>query len=713
MPLPEPSPVRRPPSLDSLNDDVLNIIVEFLDELDEDDPFGYEPLETKQNLSLISRRFRVVCVNHLFRTILWTQQPDTGTWRMIPQTLFPHFRKFCLRFHQDFSKHKSMLTRELTSIFSQSPRIRHFECEARRSSEDQPLEPWAGLATSLARLPELHVVEFHGFRWTLPAEVPSSIALPRSITQFSSSRPNRPPGDLVSSQPYSVWRGLPRDAVLDKGEALSLAQILIASSTTLQVLTLPGEKSAFAALSQTSWPRLRELTFLGFPPAFDAGPLFSLFQRRQRETALPSLEKLEIRLARPILKRWLILPPQIEPDIHPQAVNQDTELVASATLSDISTVLIPDPLQDSILIVTQHKALSHSNKNDRRTPLPTVNLNPIVDFLKDVARGTINCLCGRWLTNLRDMDAEIAAVSGERTHAESDKEVVMPTEDNTVEDRAADEVNTTSVESTVMTRTPDVLDTASFFSSSSSSCNDGPLLPNLQSLYISNPAVDDGFWDELSSGHRLEELILVGHPHLTYHSGRMDDELYLMEHADLSSLPSSDLQVILQKIRVTDLTVLQIGFRSGPDDSPLTRFIAAACPNIHTLHIHRYSEVTELPGQSNLALSIDGLRSLCSPLAAMQTLRILNLDVVFIDTSLVEEPDRPTTPDRRASNQARTERAKLILALIPQLDNVGFSTIRRPRLVFFWQKYYIDTSANSGIREVDEGECQTDHRILE
>ncbi|KAJ7598313.1 hypothetical protein C8J56DRAFT_164279 [Mycena floridula] len=63
-----------------------------------------------------------------------------------------------------------MLTREVNSIFNHSLRIRHFECEARHSLENQPLAPWAGLATSHVRLSELRVVEFHGFRWTLPSK---------------------------------------------------------------------------------------------------------------------------------------------------------------------------------------------------------------------------------------------------------------------------------------------------------------------------------------------------------------------------------------------------------------------------------------------------------------------------------------------------------------------------------------------------------------
>ncbi|KAJ7598334.1 hypothetical protein C8J56DRAFT_164840 [Mycena floridula] len=65
---------------------------------------------------------------------------------------------------------QSILARELISIFSHSLRIRHFECEARHSLEDQPLAPWAGLAASHIRLPEHRLVELHGFRWTLPAK---------------------------------------------------------------------------------------------------------------------------------------------------------------------------------------------------------------------------------------------------------------------------------------------------------------------------------------------------------------------------------------------------------------------------------------------------------------------------------------------------------------------------------------------------------------
>ena len=493
---------------------------------------------------------------------------------------------------------------------------------------DSATDPWPELISALSKFPSLSTLEFVGFHWSTDEHGTSVIDMPSNLLEFNYVRSHKYESGNVTCQ--RTWCGLPRDAYQNLVEANSLALLARTNCRTLTKLTLPGEMSRFDVLALVDWPSLTELTVQGFPPAYDFAPLICWLQ----PSALPSLQKLRIRLGCGIEETFVIFPPDymlpnrnssIEQglDLHepsgatPDDPIQDLDVpvdqpepstflsVTSATPGNIS-----DGGKDGSQRVAKENFLDTPSTDTKRPDLPKEPDNATESSPKDpqgevssvsvVTQAESHTLSDATTDTTsphnhepgesgnatesapRDLKGAASSNTTESVNLATDRPEPPGESDNTKESASQGEASSNAA---VSTATPDAHKPL-----------EGPApltLPSLRSLYVSNPSPDDLFWECIPSA--LDELALLGHPHWSHH-GLMYD-VRLSKEAGMSSITSGELLSILKKITVRSLTTLRISFWEGllDDDLALIDFVVSSYPSLHRLDIHRYTDLGRNP----------------------------------------------------------------------------------------------------------------------
>ena len=605
--------------------------------------------------------------------------------------------------------------------------LRRFRCMFAGRAADSATDPWPELISTLSKFPSLSVLEFVGFHWSTDEHGTRLVDMPSNLLEFHYVRAHKYNSGNASCQ--TTWCGLPRDAHHNLVEANSLTLLATTNCRTLTKLTLPGEMSRFEVLALVDWPSLSEIIIQGFPPSYESAPLICWLQH----AALPSLEKLRIRLGRVHRETFSIFPAgYVLPDRY-RIVEQGSDGPHESESSSAEPALddrdasiqegLDDPVHEpehspSELVLAETPAYPGDSSDAQRDDLqPLTKEDTPLD-----APSTVTA--SRSVERLEPPgESDKTKHPSPKNFEEASSNTVFSSAtqtDSHTPSGAAE--NSSSSLPTEGPEPPEELDNATEFtpkgsqgvsseadvSSATQADSYKPLedyvpltLPSLRSLYVSNPSPDDMFWECIPSA--LDELALLGHPHWSHH-GLMYDE-YLRKEANMSSLKSDALMSILKKIRARSLTTLRISFWEGvlDDDLALIDFIVSSYPSLCRLEIHRYTSLGRSQSET-LRFSASDLvgihicciffldycqARLCDKLRVIETLRHLRLDIAYPDTVEVRSgyDYSGTIPDQMTKfKETSQERAMFVLQNLPQLQTLGLSCVGE-YLEFYWKLF--------------------------
>ncbi|KAJ7588036.1 hypothetical protein C8J56DRAFT_940752 [Mycena floridula] len=687
----------KPRSLDSLAPEILGVIVDCL-VLDAEQETEHPPLKPSRiGLKSLSRTHSFlhdVCFERLYRDFTWWHP-----WEEIPNAIAPYIIKFTLslrRGTEEYNASRTVVVERLATILKQADKLVHFAVEVLSYTPDQSVDPGPELTAAISAASNLQTLQFAGFRWALPLPINPSWALPQSLTRFIYDR-RCPPGRAVPEARWPrSWSGLPRHPKRDLKEAKSLFYLITANAGTLEELVLPAEMSLLGALGSVSWPRLRELTFFGFPPKFPCPPLNHLLISQTGLPALPLLQRLVIRIGRPLdwkePRLWIFPPhdspesPQheyglfpvfgsIEPDPDIQLPKfesisddgePDPESVPEATTVSVdssSSVLAPtSPVTSATASPKPTKVepggMIAAKREDTNSPglgntaFPSRDVDGTEEKRLSISLGLVKTVESAAIPSTERLDA----------HNASDSLAV------TVSQRANDDER----EVETILETEDAVLLEPFIAGASVLPS---VLPKLHSLVVSNPRVDDLFWEKVPEC--IKELTLLGYPHYSRPSPPVPSATSLIKQdAYTESLPAFELRSILSSISAISLTTLRLSFWESEDDFPFFDFVAKRYSSLHVLEIHRY-------GFEHNVSTID-LERICHSLAVLDNLEVLKLDLKFNES--IEPARGEHTKEQWDTWLAKAEEAnKLILNILPQLK-LSALALFNPGGFFFWYK---------------------------
>ncbi|KAJ7588008.1 hypothetical protein C8J56DRAFT_63962 [Mycena floridula] len=683
-----------PASLMTVGADIVGVIVDWLVILDDAELETDDAEETERPASVIELKplslahsfLQRICWDRMFRDFTWRDP-----WDEIPDAIAPHILKFMLSMTEtdNYNASRLVVAERLAAILKKATKLNHFWVEVAGNFSDRYVEPGPELTAAISQASRLQTLQFTAFRWWLPLPISPSWALPQTLTRFIYDRR----GPLKSKDPESSWKylsGLPRDAKRDFREAKSLFYLVTANAKTLEELVLPAEISLLGAFCSVSWPRLRELTFFGFPPEFACPPLYHLLINQTGSPALPLLQRLVIRIGR--LLPWKDQPLLIFPS-HDNLPRHDSRLFPVFG----STGPNPDIQFSSVECISAEAETDASNPVASATLLPsptkdeTGGMAAVEERREDngessgpterfaTAESSDFPAIDRPVSANRDIDEKGEMLSISSGLTKTDNSAVMPPTT-----RLADPTTTDSPALEITDVDEKKVEAALLEPAIAAAIVPPPVLPSLQSLLVANPHVDDLFWQKVPAS--IKELALLGYPHYSRPINISD----MVEVPYMKSLPAIELRLILSSISAISLTILRLSFWESEDDFPFFDLVAQRYPSLRVLEIHRYGF------EHNLSTA--DLERICQSLVVLEHLEVLKLDLKFRGS--VEPSRRATRLQWNTWSATTQEASKLILDALPQLK-LSALALFNSKNQFYWYEAWsvIEQDGSRGYRQ--------------